>query len=314
MIHMFSRKKVLVSLITCAALAFTGCGNGDDDDDDDDSATPATLRDDFFRVTNFEFGDSSEGLDLDGDGNIDNNIEYTLEAIQVALIDAIQQVLVAAEVNFGDACVPDEPCGDTIMEVVTGIIEENLTVQTLSDAINRPIQEGNVNYIQEFAEEGANVNLLWWKGVFQDTGMAKQGSIGNQPGSLTDGAGLFGPGNLTLSLTFETGGQSGETTQQEIELILYECSTKVPAYNVDELVNFVIGGAISLEDLLAIVENTLNSINDALPSSPIPVSDIMDTLQVTIIEYADINIDSDADLEGFSLALIGDSSKITIVE
>lgn len=318
MIRMFSLKNFFAPLMI-GALALAGCG--DDDDDSEATATPEPAMDDYFRVTSMEIGDSNTGVDLDGDGTVDNNIEETLIQVSAALSIAIETALIDAGVEECQTPPTQEVCIDTVMDVVNQVLATVFDVDQLSDAVNQPISEGQINYLTEFKETGANVDLVWWTGAFVDVGWDTVSTLGTQSGSLdTSGYGEFGPGDLTLRFYFEIQDpQTGETEVKEIPITLYDGITIVSGYNQQSISDMLVGGAISLEDLLGLVEQVLISVNDALTNlptdvDPLPVDEIVDTLAEAIAPFADINLDSDEEYEGFSIGLEASASHIELLE
>ena len=85
------------------ALLVAGCSGEETGDDDDDSSVEPTESptpeptpepmDDWYRVTSMAIGDGTqgEGVDLDGDGNVDNNIQEALDTINEYLYIAIEE-------------------------------------------------------------------------------------------------------------------------------------------------------------------------------------------------------------------------------
>ena len=197
MIRKVSLGKYLMPLV--AGVALIGCGGVDEP-----TPTPVPPMNDYHRVTSLTLGDSSTGVDVDGDGTVDNNIEVALETITVTALAAVETALVEVGIPFGDDCEPQTPpCGDTIMIQVTTLFEQAFSVETLSEALSAPVESGDVNYIMQFQEAGAGVNLNWYLGEFVDIEIVPTTVLGKQPGSLDASQnGAFGPGALTLTFSF----------------------------------------------------------------------------------------------------------------
>lgn len=305
-------------VLPAVALAMVACG-GDDDGGATPTPTPVPPADDYFRLTAMTVGDSSTGVDLDGDGSVDNNIENALEEIQASLLVVIEDALATAGVPFGDECSQGTPCGDVIMDQVANILEATLSVDALSDAINTPISNGTVNYLLEFKEE-AVWNLYWYLGEFLDTGIAPSDLLGVQAGPtdlLATGAGTFGPGDLSLTFTFTVTNPTNPSESNEIVIpfTLYGGLSEVSGYNQDNLSNFVAGGAVSMNDLLAIVEATLDNVNEVLPpDQQLPVDEILTTMETALVPYADVDLDSNGANDAFSIGLEAEGKSIVPVQ
>ena len=304
-------------LIPAATLSLIACGSsGEEGTDPTPTPTPPPMND-YFRISRLEILSEGEGVDVDSDGDADNNIEVALQTLADGISVGIETALAESSIPFGEDCVPQQPCGDDIMDTVNDTLDSVLSVEALSDQINDPIQAGNINYLQQFEEAGTGVNLNWYQAEFVETGFAPTTVLGQQAGSLdASGGGTFGPGSLTLTTEITTQGRDGETNTTSFYITLYNGKTIVSGYNDNKLTDFITGGAVSIEDLLALMETTINNINDALPTgiSEEQIQLIIDTAAGALLPLADVSVDADAELEGFSIGLGGDSSSIDPVE
>jgi hypothetical protein len=192
-------------------------------------------------------------------------------------------------------------------------------VDALSDAINTPISNGTVNYLLEFKEE-AVWNLYWYLGEFLDTGIAPSDLLGVQAGPtdlLATGAGSFGPGDLSLTFTFTVNNPTDPNDSQTIVIpfTLYNGQSEVSGYNQESLSDFVAGGAVSMDDLLAIVEATLDNVNQLLPpDQQLPTDEILTTMETALVPYADIDRDGNGTNDSFSIGLEAEGKTITPVQ
>ncbi len=327
MIGYSSLRKFIIPVVACSALALVGCGGGDDDDDGGEAtptATPVPPMDDYFRITDMVLLDSDSGVDLDGDGTIDNNIDAALDGISTSLSTSIEQALL--DNGIPEECPPDEPTCvsvDSIMSVVNSLLDSVFSTESLSDALSQPIEDGDVHYILEFAESGANVELEWFKGEFDNVGYRTTDSLGVQDGALDSaGDGTFGPGDLTLTFQFTyTDATTGEENTIDIFLTLNDAITEIDGYNSEVLNDIIFGGAISIEELLDLVEEVLNRLQSAIDDIPgqgdpitLDIDKILSALDESLSVYADIDLDGDGVNEGFSIGIEGSAQHIEPLE
>lgn len=322
MIGEFGRMKFMAPLVAGAMLSIVGCSGGGDDTPTPATPTPTPTPtpvppvDDYFRVTTMAVGDSSVGVDLNDDGEIDNGIEGALEEITTTILDAVEAALVEAEVAPAQI--------QAVLAAVEQILNSVFTVDALSEAINAPIEAGDRNYLMNFKESSTGMDLNWYLGAFKNTGYTLGANVGTQAGSLdASGNGLFGPGALTLSLSFES--PTGEGDPTEIELVLEAGITSVEGYNGTLINDAIAGGAITIDFLTGLVESALVAVNEALeniPSNPngggepivIPVDEIVTQLETALTEQADLDLDNDSTNDSFSIGLIVNADVVTIVQ
>lgn len=323
MIRVMSRTGILVPVLSGSLMALIGCGGTPEESPTPTAvpptptATPVPPIDDYFRVTSMGVGSSDEGVDLTGDGQVDNGIEGALTEISDGILGAIEEALVLASVP--------EAQQQLIMGAVEEILATTFSVDAMSEAINAPIDDGSINYLMEFKESGSQTgefSLVWSTGTFKNTGYTVGQSVGTQAGALDDnGDGRFGPGDLTLTLTFT----APNDTTTESELVLSSGITEISGYNGETLTDGLAGGAIEVAFLLDLVESTLNDIIIAIEDLPAPpgsgggsvevpeidVDAIILSLEEALVSQADIELDSGP---AFSIGLIFNADLIAIVE
>lgn len=317
----FSRSLLAVPFLASAMMTLVGCSGGVEETPTPDTPTPTPTPtpvpplSDYFRVTKMEVGGAGEGVDLNGDGEVDNGIEDALDEISSTIVDAVQTALDTAEVP------PQQQA--PILAAVQQIVDSIFTVDALSESLNAPIAAGDLNYVMHFQETSSGVDLMWHTADFKDTGFGLNDDLGTQSGTLDDsGKGLFGPGDITLTLSFAS--PNGETST-DVELLLEAGYTSVSGYSSNLLNNALSGGAISIEFLLELVETALVAVNEALeqlPDNPndtdggvvIPVDEILTTLDESLKEQADLDLDNDGKLDSFSIGLIVNANTAIIVE
>lgn len=332
----FLSKKLMVPFCGVLTMGLVACSGGDDDDDASSPTptqvptTPTPAFDDYFRVTEMLIGTETQGVDVDESGDIDNNIEPTLNAISDTLYDAVV-VAVCYEIETPDD-IPEDPdpnqCTERtqkqILSAVEGILDAVLSVESLSSAVNDPIQNFDRNYVINLKEESrlGNAELVWYTGLFDGTGFGLGQELGTQGGKLdASGNGSFGPGNLTVTLSFTIPGQ---TEPLEFALVLYSGYTDVVSYDKDELEDGMTGGALAMADLLGFVESILERIDDVIPppqdggEDPFVPEDILATVEEVITPFADIDLGGNGSVgdsdDGFSIGLVFQAGHIVPVD
>lgn len=314
MMRMFSYSQVVIPLCASAMLALVGCGSSGDDDTPTPAASPTPTPtptpppfDEWFRVTEMLIGNSDEGVDIDGDGSVDNGIEDTLIIIGDTLYTQIDETV----------C-PDGDCEATtkqLLKQIDNIINSVFSVESLSNAINNPVQAGTLNYLLNFQEQsvGGDVDLTWNFGEFKNTGYAVTQTLGEQAGKLDGtGSGRFGPGDLSLSFSF-TNPQSGSELFA-FDVTLHTGYTEVTGYNGTRLTDLMTGGAILEQDLLDLVEGILVKINDLIVQGggeELDVDVILTNISTTIEPYSDITVDGGP---AFSIGLVVQADTVVVVQ
>jgi hypothetical protein len=294
-----------------------GCTPPAGDDDSADTSptpTPEPPFNDNFRVTSIAVGSSTQGVDIDGDGTIDNGIEATLEEVNAAIVGEVETVMCGADGT--PDCTFQQ---DQILGTIETLLNTVLNIETLSEALNAPVQEGSVNYITNFAEQAnGDVNLEWWTAEFKSVGFTLVKSLGKQAGKLDDsGNGKFGPGELAFTIEI-TNPQSGETIVEQ-KLTMRQGYTVVAGYNPELLNNMYTGGAIAMQDILDLVEQILVTVNDLIPDpdpttpdeeNDIPIDDTLLAIDTSLAPYADITLTDGS--TGFSIGLVAKAEVATV--
>ncbi|MFM7203565.1 MAG: hypothetical protein ACKO6N_22495 [Myxococcota bacterium] len=316
----FSRSLLAVPFLAGAMMTFVGCSGGEatptpDTPTPTPTATPVPPLSDYFRVTKMEVGASSEGVDLNGDGEVDNGIEDALDEISSTIVSAVETALDTAEVPQTQQA--------PILAAVDQIVSSIFTVDAISESLNAPIAAGDLNYVMHFQETSSGVELMWYTADFKETGFGLKDDLGTQSGDLDgSGKGLFGPGDITLTLSFAS--PNGETST-DVDLLLEAGYTSVSGYSSSLLNNAVSGGAISIGFLLDLVETALEAVNEALgqlpdnPNNPdggvvIPTDEIVTALNESLTEQADLDLNNDGTFDSFSIGLILNANTVTIVD
>lgn len=327
MIRVMSRTGILVPVLSGSLLALVGCGGTPEESPTPTAvpptptATPVPAIDDYFRVTSMAVGGEGEGVDLNGDGTVDNGIEGALTEISDQILAAVEAALTEASIEGAQA--------QAIMTAVEGILESTFSVDAMSEAINAPIDDGSLNYLMEFKETGSvtgQFDLNWSGGTFKNTGYAVGQSLGTQAGSIdASGNGHFGPGDLTLTLSFTT--PNGEAAEP-IELVLAAGITEVSGYNGESISDGVAGGAVEVAFLMGLVSDTIDQIIAAIEDAPTPpgsgsgsipvpeinVDEVLASLETALLDQADLDLDGDKENDSFSMGLILDAAAIIVVE
>lgn len=327
MIRVMSRTGILVPVLSGSLMALIGCGGTPAESPTPTAvpptptATPVPPTDDYYRVTNMAVGGEGEGVDLNDDGTVDNGIESALTEISDQIYAAVEQALTDASISG--------PQAQAILSAVQGILDSTFSVDAMSAAISAPIEDGSLNYLMEFKETGSatgKFDLNWSGGTFKNTGYTIGQSLGTQPGSIdANGNGRFGPGDLTLSLTFTTpNGEAGDP----VELVLASGITEVSGYDGKVITDGLAGGAVEVSFLMDRVSSTIDQIITAIEDAPTPpgsgsgsipvpeinVDEVLATLETALLDQADLDLDGNNENDSFSMGLILDAALIAIVE
>lgn len=324
MMRVMSRTGIMVPVLSGSLLALVGCGGTTEESPTPTAvpptptATPVPPTNDYFRVTSMAVGGSDEGVDLNNDNEIDNGIEDALTEISTGIMSAIEDALAAASIPEAQQAL--------ILSAVEEILATTFSVDTMSQAINAPIEAGDINYIMQFLESGSKTGIFdlnWSAAEFQSKGFKIVDELGTQAGTIDgSGDGLFGPGDLTLTLS-QTAPNGTETST---DLVLAEGITMVSGYDGSAIDDGVAGGAIEVAFLLDLVETTLNDIIVALEDIPTPpgsgggsveipeidVDAILTTLDEALTDQADIELTDGG--AAFSIGLLLTAEEAIIVE
>ncbi len=286
-----------------------GCSGGGDDDDS--SATPAPSPtpepfEDTFRVIEMEIGSANEGVDIDGDGQIDNAIETTLEGIIDSTVSTVATTLEDAGVNSQTI--------DIVSTIMTEALSSVFTVDAMSAALNVPIDSFQTNYMLEFAQQvDGSVLLTWYNAEMQPGGSfevdtSKTGSVlGEQTGTLdmTTKTGEFA-GDIGLTFVFETASvpsQSAVPAENAYELVIVLAGAKstVEQYNDVSLRNMMFGGAIMIDDIVQLISDVLNQVANTLPEGvDLDVDALVSEISTAMEDYSDVTVNGDP---GFSIGI-----------
>ncbi len=301
-----------------AGLGLVGCTEGGDDDDASATATPAPSPtpeplDDTFRIISMEVGTSDVGVDIDGDGSVDNGIEATLDAVIQSTVDSVTATL------------EENGVSEDVIQIVETALTEALsgvfTVDALTEALNGPIEDFNVNYMLEFASQvDGTYSLTWYNadmqagGSFEVDTSRPEAVLGEQTGTLdlSSGEGMF-EGDITLSFVFTmpTGpGQDAVTVTSDLTLL--GAKTAVSQYNDAKLRDTMFGGAIAVSDLMGIISGVLNFVDSNLPESvPFDPDEYAQQIEESLQQYTDVQVNGE-DAFSIGLNLSADASLLIV--
>ncbi len=314
-----SLRSFLIVLALFAGWGMAACsGGGDDDDSTGATATPEPSPtpepiDDTFRIIGMEVGGSDVGVDIDGDGTIDNGIESTMDAVVQSTVDSVTQALRDAGVQESTIAIVETALTEALSSV--------FTVDALTAALNGPIESFQVNYMLEFASQvDGTVALNWYNadmqagGSFEVDTSRPESTLGTQSGTLdlTTGDGNFA-GDITLKFVFDLPtGPGQEPLSITNELTLLGAKTTVSQYNDAKLRDTMFGGALSLGDIMSIVQGVLDFVAGNLPETvPFDPDAYAAQIESALANYTDIQVDGE-DAFSIGLNLSADASLLIV--
>ncbi len=303
-----SLRSFLLVLALFVGMGLVGCSGDDDDDDSSTTPTPSPTPepfDDTFRIIKMEVGTSSEGVDIDGDGDIDNAIEDTLNGIVDSTVSSVTTQLQDAGVQ--------DPTLTMVETILTEALSGIFTVDALTNALNVPIENFQTNYMLEFQQQvDGSVSLTWYNAEMQPGGSFEVDTsrtdavLGEQTGTLdlSTKTGEFA-GDIGLTFVFETPSlpAPGAVPAEEIELVLVLAGAKstVEQYNDVSLRDMMFGGAIIIDDIVRLIESVLNMVAANLPEGvPFDVDAIVDEIATQMEGYSDVTVNGQ---QGFSIGV-----------
>lgn len=276
--------------------------------------TPVPPVDEWYRLTILVVGDSEAGVDLDGDGTVDNQIETVLDAAA----DEIVQTLSASEL-----CNPPVRMSPTVEAPCAALfdaIDAVLSLETLHPAISTPIQSGDVNYLMHLTAPApvGEATLSWNTGTFQSSHFTSTGTLATQEGEVqADGTGTFGPDDLPLTLTL-TSGVTGEDVFT-YTLTIQDATVEL-RYLHTPAVDGVMGGSISAAELDALLAAMLEPIAALIcqldpescttPDEEGPFDSVSEVLE----PYLDIDTDGDGVEDSVSIGFLLNAGLVTVNE
>ncbi len=284
-----------------AFLALLGCGGQDTpcgSSDDCSSATPEPTPDPsapvhtFFWITSLDLADAGQGLDLDGDGEIDNGLPAMLEVVSEVVSAGVE-----------DALCGDEGCSDDQADLLAqaqSFIEIAFSLPTLSWAITTPIQTGEATYLAAMDGDSlaGDLSFTWYLSKTPETDSSRcvmTGTLDEQ------GAGRFGTCDLHL-VTDSYGGADG-SFEITLDLIFSEAQIEISSFAWKGF-QFTGGAVVTAPVMLAAIEQVLTVMNDVMDAG-IPIEIAMLAIEATLPNYADYDTDGDGSNDAFSIGVIG---------
>ncbi len=252
---------------------------------------PADPVHSFFWVTSLEVADSGEGLDLDGDGTVDNALPGMLELINAFVSDAVEQAL----------CENIDCDGDDadLLAQAEQFIDIAFSVDTLSWALSNPIDTGEATYVTELDGDSLfdPLSFTWYLSKTPESDESRC----VMTGSLDSGEGRFG--TCDLHVVTDSYGSEDAGVVFSLDLVISDAQMAVTSFAWAEY-DFTGGGLISSEVMLDIIEQVIVTMNDVLDAG-IPVEVAMHAIEMALPDYADVDMDQDGQNDAFSLAVTG---------
>ncbi len=293
-----------LALAVCVAVTGGGCGGTEESCQADDtcaSTTPEPTPDPadpvytFYWITRLDVADSDQGLDLDGDGDIDNGLPYMLEVVGQFVSSAVESALCG-----------DTPCTEDQADLLAraqSFIETAFSLPTLSWAISNPIQTGQATYLMELTGDSLadplSFTLYLSKTPETDTSRCVI------TGMLDDaGGGRFG--TCDLHVITESYGSADSDVSIALDLIFSETQIQVDTFGWSGF-EFTGGAVVTSPVLLAAIEQVILVMNEAMDAG-IPVEVAIRAIEGMLPTYADYDTDGDGVNDAFSIGVLGEAS------
>jgi len=294
----------LVAALIAPAVLTTACDDPADEstkEEEDVSPTPPLRYEDDFQITTLALGEADEGVDVDGDGEIDNSIEVLLNALNEAVYEQV-----AISVCSSGSCTAEQ---EQVLVAIQVILDAVFSVDAISTALNTPIENGTTTYLLAVTGDNppGDATLVWVQGAGDGSDMQE---ISTQAGYVkSDGFGAFGPDDLTLSGSIDLPGNQDYT----LALTLYRAQTEL--WMLDQAYG-AFGGAASLTDTMDMVYDIMLIIEQLVEAGgdTLDVDAIMIEIETALQPYTDIDLDEDGENDAYSVGLVYEASVVVVEE
>jgi len=226
-------------------------------------------------------------------------------AIQAAL-DAMAD---AAYTAIYEAVCSDTPTVAPCLPNLEETLSQIFSVDTISNAINTPIESGDVNYFMQVGGVGNTLTLTWSTGSFDGTGFAIDDSLASLTGTLeADSSSTFGPTDVPLTVVFNDP-VSGDVVV-ESTLTLYQSSLALE-HLFEPNLNGLITARVKPDELTALLVAVVEAL---VPSDePLPGT-VEDSVLEALQPYLDADLDNDGTNDALSILVYLQGDEVAIVE
>lgn len=265
--------------------------------------TPGPLLENplWYRVTTMTvMEDSSVGLDLDGDGTVDNSLQESFNQLYSDIMDQVTVLL----------C-PEGTCGTAQQTALDGLsvaLQSVLTTDSLSAAMNASLSSGNLNYLFEISSDSKDYYFTWALGSFGGTGYTVESSSAPLKGTVqSDGSVLYGPATLTISTTFALPG-----TDLVYPLDLVSVYFLTPPPEVVASLDVLVGAAILEGELTGLFDALLAPLSVYVSATTL--DQIMTIIETLVHAYCTEDTNGDGTNEAYSMALLMEGQSIPVAQ
>lgn len=229
------------------------------------------------------------GLDLDGDGNVDNgfipvynlSIDIIAEAVHIASYEA----LIAGEAT-------PEQAENTAQSIEEGF-RNFFSIENFNELLQRAIDSNNLNFIETFNGEPEQAILEWYSAVsIGDSNFALRNPLGTQAGSVSAGEAYVGPGTLTYDFSSIYDGPVIQALLQLDGEAILEVNQSFSAFTYAPLNLDAgdIGGIVWQDDMLSFVRGLVPT--GICDPDDDPVEDPDDCVNFDIVEQTLIDLET----------------------
>lgn len=308
--HAHLSSKLGASLF-CLSLALGACGSAQETPDPTGTPTavadtptptptPAPGLDDWQMMTSLQVAPKGGGLDLDGDGRLDNGIYAGMKTLETGIINAIEAWNNSSTDFPGqtDICEEEDAPGCTgpklppeAMAAIEQVIGTLVSVDAINRALAAPYEAGQYPYALHLYGTSPDHTLDYYTGELTNPGYVTDALIGSQKGNITlDGTEThFGPGSYTFSVSLQP--PQGEPLA--LSFALYTAQSQF-IYDPAGLDDAYTGGGVSIYDMLDLAETVLEFIDGMIinimeDQDPLDVDGILAQLEDELQGAADIS-------------------------
>lgn len=212
-----------------------------------------------------DFSDSNVGVDLDGDGTVDNDLNAVFQAAEDAIMDYATDVILGSGCDLDGDCTQEE----AILAAFQAYLDQALNTGNLTNTINTSIELGALNIIQQLTwtpSLQADANMVWMLDASTTPNASTATPLGNLQGALdAQGLGSVGPDSFVFPIEL-TITNADEQTTLNFELVLQDATTVLQEHS-DQNWSGPSGGAVSSVDLIDIVMDVLEVFAETVPPS-----------------------------------------------